>query len=123
MNQSLGNTLRGYGHTLSTAGKLLLLRQIAPRKLAGLPVNLLARRLHRPPPFLPPVLQLDISGRCNLTCPGCLTGMGFEKDRQGLMPYELFTSLIDDVGRFTALAVLYNSGEPLLHPRAVRDHR
>jgi radical SAM protein with 4Fe4S-binding SPASM domain len=45
--------------------------------------------------------------------------MGFNKNNQGMMPSESFKSLIDDVGRFTALAVLYNSGEPLLHPGAL----
>jgi radical SAM protein with 4Fe4S-binding SPASM domain len=35
------------------------------------------------------------------------------------MVYEKFQSLIDEVARFTALVVLYNSGEPLLHPAAV----
>lgn len=113
------NILNRYGQTHIAFARLLLLGRIDMRRLASIPVNLLACLLNRPPPFPPPVLQVDITDMCNLRCPGCLTGMGWNKDHQGMMPYETFARLIDGAARHTALAVLYNSGEPLLHPAAV----
>ena len=116
MAHALKKSLNGYGQTIQAVGRLLLARQIAPHKLIGLPVNLLTRLLGRPPLLPPPVLQFDITDQCNLRCPGCLTGMGFNSDRQGMMAYAHFQRLVDGARRSTALAVLYNSGEPLLHP-------
>ena len=119
MYQDIINTLRGYRQTMGTVGRLLMFRQMAIWKLASVPFNLAAYLLNRPPPFLPPILQLDITDLCNLQCPGCLTGMGYNRDRQGMMPFAAFKSLIDEVGPSTAVAILYNSGEPLLHPRCL----
>ncbi len=119
MKQPAREILSGYGQTFRAVIRLLVLKQISIRKLAGLPVNLFAWLLHRPPPFPPPVLQFDITNMCNLSCPGCLTGMGYNKNNQGMMPHEGFRKVIDEVGGSTALAVLYNSGEPLLHPGAL----
>jgi len=119
MNQAVKEIARGYIQTFRTVSRLLRFRQMAFHKLAGIPINLLAYLLNRPPPLPPPILQLDITNMCNLHCPGCLTGMGYNKGNQGMMSYDDFKSMIDRVARYTALAVLYNSGEPLLHPRAV----
>ena len=105
---------------MGVIGRLLFFRKIALRKLAGIPVNLAAYLLNRPPSCPPPVLQLDITDMCNLKCPGCLTGMGYNRGRQGMMSYAVFQRLMDECARSTALVVLYNSGEPLLHPDAPR---
>ncbi len=118
MQQNIVNALRGYRQTAETIRRLLLYRQMAFHKLTGIPVNLAAYLLNRPPPCPPPVLQLDITDMCNLKCPGCLTGMGYNRGRQGMMSFEVFQTLIDEAARSTALVVLYNSGEPLLHPDA-----
>ncbi|MEW6078630.1 MAG: radical SAM protein [Thermodesulfobacteriota bacterium] len=119
MLQPVREFFNRHGQTVNVLGRLLLFRQIDIRRLAGVPVNLLASLFNRPPPLPPPVIQVDITDMCNLRCPGCLTGMGWNNGHQGMMPYETFASLIDEVARYTALAVLYNSGEPLLHTAAV----
>ena len=120
MYQDIINTLNGYRQTLEVVARLLMSGQMALRKLAVVPVNLGAGLINRPPPFMPPVLQLDITDRCNLQCPGCLTGMGYNRSGQGMMPFTTFQSLIDETAPSTAVVVLYNSGEPLLHPDAPR---
>lgn len=119
MNQGIVSRLRGYRRTLGTVTRLVFCRQMAVHRLVAVPVNLAAYLFNRPPLLLPPVLQIDITDMCNLKCPGCLTGMGYNKHARGMMPLAAFTSLIDDVVRSTALVVLYNSGEPLLHPDAI----
>ncbi len=99
---------------------LLLSRQIAWRKTGKAAANLAACFLRRPPPYYPPVIQLDITNTCNLKCPGCLTGRRIFRKPPGFMSFHQFTALIDEIRQDTLLAVLYNSGEPMLHP-AVLD--
>jgi len=117
MSPPLAERLTGWRQTAVALFYLLRCGQIDFRRLPNLPANLLACLGDRQPPRLPPVLQIDVNNVCNLRCPGCLTGLGFHGNRPRQMPWSGFTALADAVRHDTILAVLYNSGEPFLHPR------
>jgi len=116
MPTQFSDKLVGYRQTTAALFYLLRNRQIDIRKTPNLAANLLACIRDKQPPYPPPVLQLDINNNCNLKCPGCLSALGLFNNREDRMPWPEFTSLIDSVQDETMLAVLYNSGEPFLHP-------
>lgn len=73
----------------------------------------------------PYILFLDPSSMCNLACNFCPCG-GAHKElwqdnkKVGMMSYELFRKIIDDVARFPRKLKtlrLYKEGEPLVNPR------
>lgn len=117
MFTSLKRFIYGYNHTALTVSRLLLHKEINSRKSIKALANLGACLMKHPPPFYPPVLQFDITNTCNLHCPGCLTGMGVYRRPPGFMPFDKFVSVVNEVKDTTALGILYNAGEPFLHPR------
>lgn len=63
----------------------------------------------------PVFAHIDLTSFCILRCPGCPTGR-----RLGLRPpvaitWELYRSIIDEIGDYLFRLELYNWGEPLLH--------
>lgn len=75
----------------------------------------------------PFIIFIDPSDRCNFQCKFCPTG---DRERMrktpgrdfGLMDYELYKKLIDDLQEFSCpvkVIRLYKDGEPLLHPKFV----
>jgi len=73
---------------------------------------------------------IDISGTCNLRCPSCPVGNFMRTDFQndgrtkGFMSVDYFKSIMerikkDRIGQST-LIVLYNWGEPLIHPEIAK---
>ncbi|MDY6904825.1 MAG: radical SAM protein [Thermodesulfobacteriota bacterium] len=117
MFTSLKKTFHNHTYTALIVFRLVQQKNITIGKSIKAFANFLACLLHRPPRFYPAVLQFDITNTCNLHCTGCPTGLGVHRRPPGFMPLENFTSIIDAVKGTTALAVLYNSGEPMLHPR------
>lgn len=109
----------GYQQTFLTVLRLTIYRQIAWRKAVHIIENLAACLLRKPPPHYPPVIQVDITNMCNLRCPGCLTGQKVYPTPPGMMDLGRFNACIDEVKADTAIAILYNSGEPMLHPELV----
>jgi len=84
--------------------------------------NLLASEWHRRRgdavlSSLPPVVLIDPTNACNLGCPLCPTGQRRQARPVGLMSFDLYRGLIDEVARRSYKVVLHNWGEPLLHPR------
>jgi len=59
---------------------------------------------------------IDIAGMCNLRCPACATGNSPNTSPKGFMLLGDFKKIIDKIGLASHI-VLYNWGEPLLHPQ------
>lgn len=67
----------------------------------------------------PLTLQLEPSSLCNLRCAMCPVTYGMER-QTGLMDIELFKSIIDEIGEYLFMIVMFNWGEPFVNP-AVYD--
>jgi MoaA/NifB/PqqE/SkfB family radical SAM enzyme len=65
-------------------------------------------------------LDLDVTTRCNLSCPMCPGGMGAKGPFPGLgidMPWELYTEVLHEAGRLKIPSVRIGmTGEPLVLP-------
>jgi radical SAM protein with 4Fe4S-binding SPASM domain len=66
---------------------------------------------------LPRVLMIEPTNECNLRCPLCPTGAGTLKRPKGQMGFELYRSVLADLDGALERLMLYNYGEPFLHPR------
>jgi organic radical activating enzyme len=70
----------------------------------------------------PNIIALEVTNLCPMKCVHCPHGHSKIRNK-GLMRWELFTSLIDDVNSWQQHApnppkiVLYGNGEPLIHPK------
>jgi radical SAM protein with 4Fe4S-binding SPASM domain len=68
-------------------------------------------------PPLPAAVSVELSSKCNLGCPECVTGSGLLTRRSEFMSYDL-ASMIASEFRDSALSVwLSFQGEPLMHPQ------
>jgi MoaA/NifB/PqqE/SkfB family radical SAM enzyme len=81
--------------------------------------TLIGKRMENTRIPTPSYLQIEPVGQCNLRCKMCPINFRDDKPLHGskkLMPYELFTGLID---QFTNLETLHlqGLGEPMLHPQ------
>jgi MoaA/NifB/PqqE/SkfB family radical SAM enzyme len=75
------------------------------------------RRLARPRAF-PYVAVIDVAHSCNLRCPYCPTGAGRKSGRgRRMIDPLLVTKTLDELDKYLLSAVMYNWGEPLLHPQ------
>jgi radical SAM protein with 4Fe4S-binding SPASM domain len=62
----------------------------------------------------PPLIWLELTRRCNLTCPHCyIEGGDARKDE---MPASEFYRLLDEFAAMGVWAVAFTGGEPTLHP-------
>jgi MoaA/NifB/PqqE/SkfB family radical SAM enzyme len=59
---------------------------------------------------------IDPLNVCNLRCPLCPTGLGTLGRKRGMMAFEDFKLLIDQITPYAFSVELYNWGEPFLHP-------
>jgi radical SAM protein with 4Fe4S-binding SPASM domain len=79
--------------------------------------------LHQAVPLATPlVVYIEPSGYCNLKCGFCPVGIEGDQLKKALMPYELFTKLIDDLAAFPSkvkLLRLCGNGEPLVNKELV----
>lgn len=85
-------------------------------------VNLLKAGLNlvhrRPKPWSWPThMHVEISSRCDLSCPVCPNGKGILKRQQPMMDLELFSNLMSQAGPYLLAVCLWSWGEPLLHPQ------
>jgi pyruvate-formate lyase-activating enzyme len=60
--------------------------------------------------------NLEVTNRCNLACTFCPTADGRMARAKGFMSPDLFRRALDGAGRLE-FALLFQWGEPLLHPR------
>lgn len=65
---------------------------------------------------VPPILTIEPTVRCNLRCPQCITGMGKVQREQNDLSLDIFKQIIKEIGDGLWYLLLYNQGEPLLHP-------
>jgi MoaA/NifB/PqqE/SkfB family radical SAM enzyme len=63
----------------------------------------------------PYIAYIDPSNVCPLSCPLCPTGNRSSTHRKGLMTFETFRRIYDEVGKYLYELHLYNWGEPLLN--------
>lgn len=64
----------------------------------------------------PYMLQIEPTNLCNLKCPLCPTGLNkLERERRH-MPLDEFRSIVDDMQDYLLLLILWEWGEPFMHP-------
>ena len=61
--------------------------------------------------------EIDTTNICQLKCPLCHTGRGSIHRDQGVMDYELFTQVVDQIKHSCLWLTLYSWGEPFLNQR------
>ncbi len=64
----------------------------------------------------PPVVMIEPTNICNLKCPLCPSGNGTLKRERGVMSFETFKKVIDEIRHYALMVVLWNQGEPFLNP-------
>ncbi len=64
----------------------------------------------------PYAISIETVNGCNLSCPGCETGLGMIDRKKGLMPTEFFTLILSKIPSTVFHVNLHFQGEPLMHP-------
>lgn len=67
------------------------------------------------PLMMPVHVTIEPTNLCNARCPVCETGNGTMERGDGLLDYDAYCHLIDDVAPTTAILMYYFMGEPFLH--------
>lgn len=64
--------------------------------------------------WLPEVVHIEITTRCDLRCPGCYVRASgaLEED----MPVGLFKKVVAELGKLPLLNITFGGGEPTMHP-------
>lgn len=62
----------------------------------------------------PPLVWLELTRKCNLTCPHCYIRGG--TPRRGELPTSTFMRIIDELSEMGVWAIAITGGEPMLHP-------
>ena len=97
------------------------LRFLSVRKLYNMAMERIAPRLRLVRlPYGPTKITVESGNVCNLRCPLCPTGQGDRTASKGLLPYETFAKILDQLSRDLITIRLYNWGEPLLNKELVR---
>ncbi|RSK39002.1 radical SAM protein [Hymenobacter perfusus] len=65
----------------------------------------------------PPLVWLELTRRCDLTCPHCYINGGTARPHE--MPAERWYALLDEMAKMGVWAVAFTGGEPSLHPHFV----
>lgn len=68
---------------------------------------------------LPETLILEPTNLCTMKCPTCPTGAGKLNRPKGMMSLENYKKIIDQVRGYTKKIVLFNYGEPFMHPEII----
>jgi radical SAM protein with 4Fe4S-binding SPASM domain len=68
---------------------------------------------------LPYKFIIDPTNACNLGCPLCPTGLGVSERKKGILKFEKFKSIIDQVKKYAIEVHLYNWGEPTLNKNLI----
>ncbi len=68
---------------------------------------------------VPAVLTVEPTALCNLRCPQCLVGLGRIIRRRKILDIELYKDMLDQIGDRLWYLLLFNQGEPFLHPQLI----
>jgi radical SAM protein with 4Fe4S-binding SPASM domain len=97
------------------------LRFLSPRKVYNRVMEEIAPRLRLARlPYRPTKITVESGNVCNLRCPLCPTGQVDPSATKGLLPYETFEKVLDQLGKDLITIRLYNWGEPLLNKDLIR---
>jgi len=85
------------------------------------PSALAASSCRRTP--LPRYVEVETSRKCNRTCGWCPNGENAARRTQDVMPWSLYTGIIDELGTldYTGWLAFHNYNEPLLNERLTRE--
>ncbi len=64
---------------------------------------------------LPATIQVEPTNDCNLGCPLCPSGSGLMSRPRGYMRFELFKNILDEIGDYLVLVILFSWGEPFMN--------
>jgi radical SAM protein with 4Fe4S-binding SPASM domain len=67
--------------------------------------------------FMPLSVGVELTNRCNLNCPECVTGSGEMIRRKGDMDLDFYKRIITELKPSLLNVNLYFQGEPMLHPQ------
>lgn len=96
----------------------LVWRYSTPRKVWNVIMARLQRRRRASTVrAMPYRYYIDPTNICILHCPLCATGLGMLGRTKGMIRYEDYTRIVDQVAPYAYVLELYNWGEPFLHPR------
>ncbi len=79
----------------------------AVKRVTGISVN----------PPLPPAISVELSSRCNLACPECVTGAGLLQRKNDFVSFSLAGKIAAEMRGHSLSAWLCFQGEPMMHPR------
>lgn len=97
-----GRRLRRYGRNVAMGWRYLNYALQNPRPWAN-----------------PDRMYLESTNACNLRCIMCPTGRGMVRRKKGLLDWELFRQIVEEMASRVSVTTLHIWGEPLLHPRIV----
>jgi len=69
---------------------------------------------------MPYKVIVDPTNACNLGCPLCPTGVGASTRKKGILKFEKFKKLVDEVKDYCIEMHLYNWGEPTLNKELIQ---
>ena len=96
------------------------LRFLSLRKAYNRVMELVAPRLRLVRlPYRPTKITVESGNVCNLRCPLCPTGQGDRSAAKGMLPYDTFVKILDQLGKDLITVRLYNWGEPLLNKHII----
>ena len=96
-------------------------RRLTPRRVFNLGLVKLEMKLGRVRLLSRPYhLCIDISNKCNLTCPYCPTGRREDGRPRGNITYETFASIVDELAPTALTLELFNWGEAFFNPELPR---
>jgi radical SAM protein with 4Fe4S-binding SPASM domain len=70
------------------------------------------------PLMMPAHVSIEPTNLCNARCPVCETGNRSMERSNGLLDYDRYVTLIDELEPTTAVLMYYFMGEPFLNPRS-----
>jgi len=95
---------------------LLREKQISKKKIFNITKNWLAYiKKDVAPKGYPSILMIEPTNLCNLQCPLCPRGADIIKREKGMMAFENFRKIIDEMGDFLLNTTLYAFGEPFMN--------
>lgn len=61
-------------------------------------------------------VSIEPTTSCNLRCPECPSGLRKFSRNTGMLTFDLYKKIVDEIGRYLMYMILYFQGEPYLNP-------